>query len=140
MKLKHRDNCVLVKFIPDRDEAYGSFDEESGKIYISSRLSLLGRECIYLHELQHKKCFLKKCKCWKSDYWCEYHAMRGELNGVIASGSSRMKKAYLKSMKKSLVKYQANPKLWKAHLAALKRVMKTKAFLSIVSFKEIMGG
>lgn len=133
MKLEHHGNCVLIKFIPDRGEAYGSFDEENGKIYISTRLGLLERECIYLHELSHKECFSKKCKCWKSNYWCEYHAMRGELQKVIARNNVRLTKAYLRSVEHSLSKYQTDSKLWKPHLAAIKRVMKTKAFKELAS-------
>ena len=32
MNLKHRDNCILVKYIPDNGEASGYFEEETGKL------------------------------------------------------------------------------------------------------------
>lgn len=130
MKLEHRDNCILVKYIPDRGEASGYFEEETGKIYVSVYRSLLERECVYFHELTHKECFDKKCKCWskKTDYLSEYHAMRGELRKVIACKSIRMKRAYMKNLKRCLKKYRGDPKLWRSHLSAVEMMMRTGEF------------
>jgi len=149
MKLQHRDKCVLIKYIPDmgaslteegdwlkindRGETSGLFDEKTGKIYIRSSLSLLERECVYLHELSHSECFASKCKCWRNDYWCEYHAMRGELRKVVARDSIRLTRAYLKNMRICVKKYQANRKLWKSHLAAITLLMKTTTFKKLMS-------
>ena len=127
MKLEHRGNCIIVKYIPDRDEADGMFDYENGKIYIRSKLSPLVRECTYLHELTHKRCYQKKCPCFDSDYLCEYHAMRGTLQQVVKRGSRLLLRVYLQTAEEDLLRYQSNPE-WKAHLAAMRRLMKTKAF------------
>lgn len=129
MKLEHRDNCVLVKYIPNRAEASGQFDSDNGKIYVNIKLSLLERECVYLHEVSHKECYLKKCKCWEGkEYWCEYHAMKGELQKVIARGSLRLNRAYMKNVNRALDRYRANTKLWKPQLVAIGLLMKTKMF------------
>lgn len=133
MNLKHPGNCILVKYIPNQGEASGGFDEETGKIYIGIQYGLFERECLYFHELTHKECFDKKCKCWSksTNYLCEYHAMRGELEKVIACESARMRKAYMKNVKRCLRKYRADPKLWKSHLSAIGQLMRTGAFLRI---------
>lgn len=131
MKLEHRDNCILVKYIPNRGEASGMFEEDTLKIYINSRLPLLERECIYLHEASHKECFLKKCKCWDSDYWCEYHAMKGELIKIIDRESIRLSRAYFENVTRCISKYKSNLKHWRVHLAAMQRLMKTKMFRTL---------
>jgi len=138
MKLEHRDNCILFVYNPNPSKVFGFFDEDDGKIYVSSRLGLLARECVYLHEKSHKECFDGGCKCWSkgTDYWCEYHAMRGELQKVRAIGCVRLKRAYLKHAKDALVKYNAQPEVYGAHLAALRKLMRTKAFRDFVKEDE----
>ena len=128
MELEHKNNCVLIKYIPDKGEAAGYFDPDNMKIYISTRLPLLEREVVYLHELSHRECYLKGCKCWKSTYWCEYHAMKGEIQKVLARRSKRLNKAYIKSVEREREKYRKNPQVWGKHHAALKRLMKTELF------------
>jgi len=132
MKLLHRGNCVLVKYTPNQDEASGLFDEVNGRIYISSKLPPLQRECIYYHELTHKECYESKCKCWDtSDYLLEYHAMRGELHKVLARNSIALNRAYLKTVETTLAKCARDPKLWRAHGLAMNKLMRTKAFKRI---------
>ena len=131
MKFDHRGNCVLVRYTPNKGEADGNFDEDNGRIYINSQLSLLERECVYYHEVSHRECFDRKCECCKSEYRCEYHAMKGESQKVAARGSIQLNRAYLKNVRRSLLKYRASLKLWKNHFAALKRLMATKAFKSL---------
>ena len=129
MNLEHRDNCIIIKYIPNRDEASGVFDPDNGKIYISAGLPLLERECAYYHELTHKECLLNKCPCWEgSEYLCEYHAMRGELNRVTTRDSLSLRRAYLRGVARCLKKYAHNPKQWCSQYKALTRLMKTKAF------------
>lgn len=130
MKLEHRDNCILFTYNPNPSKVFGFFDEGDGKIYISSKLGLLARECVYYHEQSHKECFDKKCKCWsrKTDYLCEFHAMQGEFQKIKASGSLRMKKAYFEQVKAAVKKYKKQSKVYVHHLRAIARLMRTKAF------------
>ena len=128
MKLEHRNNCVLVKYIPNRNEPDGYFDYETNKIYLDKSLTLAERECVYFHEITHKKCRDKDCYCQDKDALCEYHAMLGALNMVIARNSKSIRKGYFKSFYKCLARYKSDPKTWKAHLSACHRIMKLKAY------------
>ena len=134
MNLKHRDNCILFTYHPNPSKVFGFFDDDDEKIYISSKLSLLARECVYFHESSHKECYDEKCKCWdkKTDYLCEYHAMRGELQKVRARGSVRLREAYLKHVKSALDKYRKHADVYGDHLKAIRKLMRTKDFKAFV--------
>lgn len=138
MKLEHRGNCIIMKNLRnDEDEARGLFDYYTRKIYVSSSLGLLERECVYFHELSHRECVEQKCGCWDKDTLCEYHAMKGELQKVIARNSTRLTKAYLKNVQRCLNKYLQNRRLWRHHLAATRRLRRTQTYkkLSDVHYK-----
>lgn len=134
MNLQHRNNCILFSFHPDRKDAFGFFDEDEREIYISDKLNLLTRECVYFHELTHKECFLNKCKCWEGNsiYWCEYHALRGEFLKARATGSIRIRQAYLKNVTRAIAKYKRNVKIWGSHLGAMQRLMRTKMYKEFI--------
>ena len=128
MNLEHIGKCVIIKFMPNKGEAGGFYDEENGRIYLNARLPLLEREVVYYHELTHKEHCQSKCFCWKSDYWCECHAMRGELQRVIARKSKRLSRAYYQNERRAIKKYNADPKVWKVHIKAFNRLRKTKMY------------
>lgn len=130
MRFDHINNCVLFIHHPHKGDNLGYFDPGDNNIYISKKLSLSKRECIYLHEKAHQEHYKEKCWCWdmSSDFWAEYHAMKEELLQVKARGGLLLKQAYLRLVKRTLTRAKENPKTWGVHGKAMKRVMKTKAF------------
>ena len=142
LEYQNNDQVVLFTYNPDRNDAIGSFDENNEKIYINARLTKLEREIVYFHEITHKECFEAKCICWKkkSGYLCEYHAFRGTLRRVVDARNhlrsrfwQKLRKCYLREVEKALRKYSGDLTVWKTHLKALRKLMKTKAF------KELSG-
>jgi len=131
---EHDKNVVLVTYHPNRTNVAGYFDEEDGLIYLDAKRSRLVRETVYFHEITHKECFQAKCKCWnkKTSFLCEYHAFRGALQCVRATGSRKLQRCYLREVQKALKKYKADLKIWDSHLKALRKIMKTKAYRELV--------
>lgn len=130
MKLEHQNNdqVILFTYKPDKSEVHGFFDEDDRFVYLNVKLPRLERECVYFHELTHKKCFEAKCKCWRKTFLCEYHAYRGELRRVIETDNRRLTRAYFSVVNKAIEKMEANPTVWGSHLKALRKLMRTKAF------------
>lgn len=125
MNLEYRGNSVLL---------HGQYDEETDVIWISYGLSPLEAECVFYHERQHRRCYLAKCSCWgrKTDYLTEYHAFKGELEAIILRGSKLLSRVYLRSIADTWKKINREPKRWKDHIKALRRVMRSKKFKKLV--------
>lgn len=127
MKLEHIGNCTLFTFEPQKKtDWYGFFDEGNG-IFINAKLGLLERECVYFHEMGHRVCSLKKCKCLGVLSQEEYHALKYEFLKVRARNSKRLNRVYLKAVQKSFLKFKSDI-VWRSHLVALRRLRKLKMF------------
>jgi len=132
MVYEHPGNSIIFSFKPNKSEVSAFFDADDGEIYIDKKLGKINREIVYQHENQHRKCFKSKCKCWKkkTEFLCEYHAMRAEFNFVAKNGLL-VQKMYFKITIDALNKYLKNMnkiKSWKAHYQALRKVCKLKQF------------
>ena len=55
---------------------------------------------------------------------------------MIASGSARLRIAYLKNVDRALLKYMADVKTWGQHFTALVRLGRTKVFEDFVKHYE----
>lgn len=127
MRLEHINNCTLFTFEPQkRTDWYGFFDEDGG-VFINARFNVLERECIYFHEIGHRICFLKKCKCLGVLSQEEYHALKYEFLRIRARNSRRLNRVYLRSVQKTLLKYKGDV-IWRSHLVALRRLRELKMF------------
>ena len=105
MNLLFRKNSVPIA---------GYFEEAGDIIYVSSGLPPLIAECVYLHELEHKKCFDSGCECWYLDddnELAEHHAHKGELIAVLERDSEALAQAYLRGIQTEKGKIARNPKL-----------------------------
>jgi hypothetical protein len=124
MNLEYKNKVDIVR---------GYYCEVEDMIVLAKGLGELEREVTYYHEREHQKCFRNKCKCWnrKSDYLCEYHAMRGECRSVLQRGSKRLAIAYLLAIQESLARYKQGETRWLGHKLAAVRVMKSKDFAAV---------
>jgi hypothetical protein len=126
MKLRYRQNAILSS---------GYFEPEDGTIHVSDGLPPLIAECVYLHELQHKRCYDVGCTCFDADrpddYLAEYHAFKGELIAVLERDSVALAQAYLKSVAMTKEKIAGNPRVWRSHKRALVRIERLRAYVLV---------
>lgn len=126
-----RKDYILFRYRPNKSKISGIFDEDDRLIYINEDLDKITQELVYIHENQHKKCFVNKCKCWKKLFWCEYHAFKAELKFLLEKDNSKYWHKYFVITIKSLIKFKDNAnniKGWKEHFKALKKVCNLKDF------------
>ena len=132
MKLQYREHSVPLA---------GYYEEATDIIYVSSGLPPLIAECVYLHEREHQKCYLRRCKCYFgplhiNDDIAEYHAHRGELIAVLGRDSEALARAYMKGLAMEEVKIAHDPKLWQSHKRAVARIKQLKAFEAVRKLAE----
>jgi len=108
----------------------GFYEEADGSINIAKNLGKYESEVVYIHEAQHRKCHLSKCKCWNrgTNYLAEYHAYQAELREVFGRRNRMLATAWLKSTKESVLIHEADPKFYRDNARALNRVMRTGAY------------
>jgi len=114
----------------------GFYEEATDTIYVSSGLPPLIAECVYLHEREHQKCYLRRCKCYfgplhVDDDCAEYHAHKGELVAVLERDSVALAQAYLKGLAMEKEKIALNPRLWRSHNRAVARIERLIAYRQV---------
>ena len=128
MILEHEENTVSMS---------GYYEEATGVIYLAKGMGKLEKECVYLHELQHKKCHKKKCICFKQADkgnfdLCEYHGFLGEVQEVYKRGSVLLARAYIKSVAGTEKNIKTDPILWSSHRKALRKIQRLKVYMNVV--------
>jgi hypothetical protein len=126
---------MLFEHLEDSSTVEGYYEEDGNIIFIARGLTKYEAEVVYYHERQHRKCCLTKCRCWSLDddtYLAECHAYLAEFESVVAKNNYRLSIAYLKSLERCLkkMKKKKGVKLWRVHLRALRRVLRSKAFIA----------
>jgi hypothetical protein len=123
---------MRLEHIGDSVKMGGYYEEDEDLIYLAAGLGKLKSECVYFHERQHRNCCKNKCQCWreKNDYLSEFHAYLGELEDVVARGSRRLAKVYLRLVRRMLVSHSEHPE-WKDHKRAMNRVMRRRKFREV---------
>lgn len=121
-----RKDYILFVYSPNKSNIFGFFDEEDDNIYVNAKLNRIERKLVFIHESQHRNCFNKKCKCWGTTFWCEYHAFRRELNFVLKLNKRRYWHVFFKIAIKELIKYKTHPEIagWTEHFNAKRKTMK----------------
>lgn len=126
---QYKKDTILFTCHPDPKLEIGWYEDDTGLIYISSKLSEVDREIVYFHERQHKKCHQGRCHCWnrKTDFWSEYHAMKAEFEDCVKLGPKFLRR-YKLLFKRSFETYRSDKKLWDSHYRAAMKLMRLKAF------------
>lgn len=120
----------------------GYFEEADSTIFVSEGLPPLIAECVYLHELEHKKCFESGCECYSEERdddkeLAEWHAFRGELMAVLERDSVALAQTYLRGVQNTLRNIARNPRLWRSHGRAVARIIRLKAYRQV---QDLAGG
>ncbi len=85
----------------------------------------------YVHENQHRECYLNKCKCNYDTYLQEYHAFKAELDFAYLNPEYRG--YYVKILNASYKRFRKNPSTWKTHIKVVRNIRKSK------KYKEVAG-
>jgi hypothetical protein len=132
-----KKDYIVFRYRPNKSKVNGFFDEDDKNIYINEDLNMVHRELVYIHENQHRDCFIHKCKCWnRSIFLCEYHAFRAELKFLLEKDNSKYWKTYFVITIKSLIKFGTNINNiwgWEEHFKALRKVCNLKDFKKVAS-------
>lgn len=145
----NRSDYILFRYRPNKSQVNGFFDPADGNIYINEDLDKLHQELVYIHENQHRECFVSKCKCFKNTFWCEYHAFRAELKVLLEKKDGKYWCKYFDITVKSLIKFKTNTKNvegWAEHFKALRKVCNLKDFRKVaikyrywIQIKKLLG-